>query len=205
MLYFIVTTCVYDNCSIRQNQYITGITTLKNMLTDKCKEPYKIIIVENNGIRKTYLDSLGCIVYYTNNNSIITNNKGIKELNDVFNCIKHFDIKDSDFIVKMTGRYILKDDSEFMSIVNNIHNTMYDCVIKYGWYMEPVNFKTDNCITGLIGMRCEYVRQIEMPTELVCVETNWGKTTYLIPDEKIYMVDKLGIFICPASNYYFFV
>lgn len=103
----------------------------------------------------------------------------------------------------MTGRYILNNDSEFMNIVKNIHNTKYDCVIKYGSYLNPVNYKMEYCITGLIGMTCSYVKQIENVSENECVEWKWGKVTYLMDDEKIYLVNELGINICPNCNTYF--
>ena len=105
----------------------------------------------------------------------------------------------------MTGRYILHDNSEFMNIIKNIENTNYSCVIKYGSYECPVNYKMDDCITGLIGMSCLYVKQIEKCNESECIEWKWGKVTRLIDDEKIFIVNKLGIDICPGSNNYFMV
>jgi hypothetical protein len=105
----------------------------------------------------------------------------------------------------MTGRYILNDDSEFMNIIKNIDNIKYDCVIKYGSYLKPVNYKMDDCITGLIAMSCFYVKQIEKPSNTECVEWKWAKVTRLIDDKKIYLVKKLGIQICPNSNNYFLI
>ena len=92
---------------------------------------------------------------------------------------------------------------EFMDIIKNIHNTEYECVIKYGSYLKPLDCKMDDCITGLIGMKCKYIKQIEKPNENECVELKWGKVTNLIDSEKIYLVNKLGIDICPGSNHYF--
>ena len=112
MIYFIVTTCVYNDCNIRKTQYIDGITKLKEILTYLCFENYKIIIVENNGERSTFLNTLGCEVYYTENNFMPTNNKGIKELQDILDCIGKYNINDNDFIVKMTGRYFLDENSK---------------------------------------------------------------------------------------------
>lgn len=203
MIYFIVTTCIYNNCSIRKNQYIQGINKLKNVIQDLNFENYKIIIVENNGIRDTFLNMLDCDVYYTENNFIKTSNKGIKELQDILDCIDKYNINDTDFIVKMTGRYILHDNSEFMNIIKNNHNTNYDCVIKYGSYLKPVNYKMNDCVTGLIGMSCLYVKQIKKPDKNECVEWKWGKVTNLIDDKKIYIVNNLDINICPGSNKYF--
>jgi hypothetical protein len=107
MIYFIVTASVFNSCKIREEQYKNGITTLKNMIKKNNINEYKIIIVENNGERNTFLNDLDCEVFYTTNNTIPTNNKGIKELQDVVDCIEKYNINDSDFIVKMTGRYIL--------------------------------------------------------------------------------------------------
>ena len=61
----------------------------------------------------------------------------------------------------------------------------------------------NDCITGLIGMTCGYIKKIEKPDENEYVEWKWGKVTYLIEDEKIYKVNKLGINICPGCNIYF--
>jgi hypothetical protein len=63
----------------------------------------------------------------------------------------------------------------------------------------------DDCITGLIGMSCFYIKQIEKPTESECVEWKWGKVTRLIDNKNICLVNKLGINICPGSNEYFYV
>lgn len=201
MLYIIVTTSIFNDCEIRKKQYINCINKLKDVISVNNIE-CKIIIVENNGIRKTYLDELNCDVLYTNNNFISSNNKGTKELLDIYSCIYKFDIKDEDFIVKITGRYLLHDNSEFIS---KLKNNKYDCIIKYGSYYKPVDYKTNDCITGLIGMKCFYLKQINIPNEFECVEWNWAKITNIINDDKIYKINKLGIDICPGSNQYFSV
>lgn len=205
MIYFIVTTSIFSDCSIRKNQYINGVNNLKQIIADLNIENFKIIIVENNLKTDTFLNELECEVYYTANNFLDTHNKGYKELQDILDCIDKYNISDNDFIVKMTGRYILDKNSEFMNIIKNINNTKYECVIKYGPYFKPVNYKMDDCITGLIGMSCFYIKQIEKPTEGECVEWKWGKVTRLIDNKNICLVNNLGINICPGSNEYFYV
>lgn len=205
MIYFIITTCIYNDCDIRKNQYITAVTQLKKIIQYLNIGNYKIILVENNGLRKTFLNMLDCEVYYTSNNFLQNCDKGYKELQDILDCIDKYNIKDNDFIVKMTGRYILNNDSEFMNVIKNIHNTNYQCVIKYGSYFKPVNYKMDDCITGLIGMTSFYIKQIDKTNKYDCVEWSWAKVTRLINDKKICMVNNLGINICPASNNYFMV
>lgn len=206
MIFFIVTTSVFNNCSMRKQEYTQGIQKLKQMVGRLFEQDaYKIIVVENNGEKNTFLNTLHDTVYYTENNFIPTRNKGIKELKDVWDCIEKYKIKDTDFIVKMTGRYILQDDSEFIKTVQHLKETRYECIIKYGAYFRPLDFKTNDCITGLIGMSCSHVKQIKMPTERECVEWNWAKVTNSIQDEKIYKVHRLGIRICPGSHSYFWV
>jgi hypothetical protein len=199
MIYFLVTTSLFNDCNIRKAQYINGISTLINIIEKKNIENYKVIIIENNGERHTILNELG-EVFYTNNNSLPKINRGYKELQDIFDCINHYKINDDDFIVKITGRYILHSNSEFMEAIKNYN---YDCIIKYGNFCSPVNYKMGECITGLIGMRTKYVKQIELPEEELNVECNWAKIANTI--ENIHMVDKLGIYMCPASNNYFFI
>lgn len=61
----------------------------------------------------------------------------------------------------------------------------------------------NDCVTGLIGLSCLYVKQIEKPNKKECVEWKWGKVTNLIDDKNIYLVNILGINMCPCSNNYF--
>lgn len=205
MIYFIITTSIFNDCLIRKSQYCKGINKLIDEIQNHNIENYEIIVVENNGFRKTCLDDLNCKVYYTNNNSMLTNNKGYKELQDILDCIEKYNISDADFIVKMTGRYILENNSEFMSIVKDVNQKNYDCIIKYGSFLSPVDYKTKDCITGLIGMRCYYIKQINRLKEVPCIEWEWAKVTYLMDDNKIYKVNKLGINICPGCNNYFLI
>ena len=71
---------------------------------------------------------LDCEVYYTENNFMLTGNIGIIELQDILDCIDKYNINDTDFIVKMTGRYILDDNSEFINVITpfNISNADYN-------------------------------------------------------------------------------
>ena len=206
MIYFLVTTSVFNACEIRKEQYSRGITKLKNVLRSTNLSDYKIIVVENNGARKTYLDDLGCEIYYSDNNKLQTENKGYKELKDVVECIKHYNINDNDFIVKMTGRYILQQGSKFIDQLTKINKTRYECIIRYGSFYRPVNYHyVDDCITGLIGMRCSHIKRIAFPAEDAAVEREWARATKLIDPKRVCKLRRLGIYICPRSNRYFLV
>jgi hypothetical protein len=184
-------------------QYINGIQTLINYCNNK--DNIKIVIVENTGKQSSFLDDFKLPVLYTNSNLIQTANKGIKELTDVNLCIHNFHIKDDDFIVKMTGRYIITNPCNFFDKLNDIYNDV-DCIIRYGSYQEiGCLYKKPDCITGLIGMRCKNVKNIITPGEEENVEWEWAKESMKISDEKVYILSELGVYIAPGSNYYFYV
>ena len=61
MIYFLVTTSLFNNNLTRKIQYTYGINKLKEVITLKNITNYKIIIIENNDKRETFLDKLNCI------------------------------------------------------------------------------------------------------------------------------------------------
>jgi len=204
MIYFLITTCLNDkfftnNTELRKNHYIAAITRVKEVIMDI--DNIKVIIIENNGKRETFLDNFGFEVYYTNNNSINTRNKGLIELTDIHSCIKHFNIQDSDFVVKLTGRYLLHKDSVFIEELKKVNkNENIHAIIQYGWWENPVNVRDKSCITGVIGMQCKYVKQITPAS--ACIEHDWAKITYLINNENIIMLTKIGIDVYPGNIKY---
>lgn len=252
--YFIVNVCILDDePSIRDEQYKNGISKLIELTRDMID--IQIVIVENNGGKQKYLEDykndVDCTTFYTNNNrNIETGNIGIKELIDVLNCINRYNIGDDDFIVKMNGRYLLNDDSEFITALKNTivkttnTNTVEEivnitetvtetvlepateqqtfteyqletppvttssethCIIKYGSYETPVNYKTGECISALIGMRGKFVKQINIPRMDERAENVWAAASRSIDDQNIVMLEKLGINVCPGGNDYFLV
>lgn len=198
MIYFIITcSLIEQDYEIRKEQYINGISALLKLT----KIPCKFVIVENNGRRETFLDNFGLDVLYTNNNAIQTNNKGIKELKDVWDCIKYFNIQDEDLIVKVTGRYILQENSDFISALSED----IDCIMKYGNCSYTVKHKVPECLTVLVAMKTKYVKKIKIPHETECVEWCWARASFEIPDNRIMFMEKLGILVCPGTNIYFLV
>ena len=193
VVWFIVTTSIFNDDPIRQEQYTRGITTLQSHIHDMDS---RLIVVENNGLRRTFLDDLGCEVYYTQNNLLPTQNKGCKELKDILDCIIQYSIPGSDFIVKMTGRYILQPDSLFMK---TIKEREHDCVLRYGSFVD-LKFNANDCITGLIGMKCGLIKTIEFPNEIDSVEWKWAKASHVA--KTILHLNCLGISICPGGNTY---
>lgn len=172
-----------------------------------------IVIVENNSIiyspntltHKTFLNSYGVPVIYTKTNKIVTRNYGKKELIDVHQCITKLNIPDDDFIVKITGRYLLDRNCPFVNEVNNLDKSQYDALIRYGCYEEsPCFIKKASCITGLIGLRCKYVKEMNPPDEDIYVEETWARKIMSLDDSKVCILEILGIYIRPAiiKNYF---
>ena len=201
-IYVIITCCLLENQKeIRKEQYINGINQtiklFKNIDNPNVKK-LEILIVENNHTEntKTFLDEFNLPVFYTKNNHInYTNNKGYKELKDVNYIIDKLNLNENDFIIKLTGRYFIKDDSNFIQVLNNLNLENYDAILRYGGYnlKEIFNEKHLSCHTSLIGMKIKYIKSIQYPGENICVEWKWSEATYPIPYERLYILENLGI------------
>jgi len=160
----------------------------------------KVILIENNGQRNTFLNLYkGCELFYTNNNTMNTKNKGIKELKDINDCIQYYNICDDDFIVKLSGRYKIMDASPFIDKIPYLTENI-DCIIRYGSFNSPSDTRVKDCITGLIGMRCKYIKQIEEPHENDPIEWKWAWVTYQIPEERILAMISLGLYMRPMNS-----
>lgn len=207
MIYFLVTCSLIDKHptpwiirvpeDFRTQEYETGIRTILNI--SRHIPNSKVILIENNGHRKTFLDLYkGCQVFYTNNNTLNTKNKGIKELRDVKECMDHFKIDENDFVVKLSGRYQILDKSPFIQRLHYLEGV--ECMLRYGSFNNPSDTKVKDCITGLIGMRARYIKQIEEPDEKDPVEWKWALATYSIDDTNIVAMKFLGLYMRPMNT-----
>jgi len=207
MIYFLVTCSLINKHptpwiikvpeEYRIQEYAQGIEAILNI--SKHIQGSKVILIENNGQRKTFLDLYkGCQLFYTNNNTIKTKNKGIKELKDIKDCIEHYGIQEDDFVVKLSGRYLIMDNSQFVQKLHTLSSV--DCIVRYGSFNKPSDTKVKDCITGLIGMRAKYVKQIEEPHENDPVEWKWAWVTYQIPDDRIVVMNNLGLYMRPMNT-----
>jgi hypothetical protein len=155
MIYLIITTSIItkynDNDSEQRiNQYKHSI---ENILTHLPKS-IKPIIVENNGIRKTFLDDFMIDVHYTDNNNLCYQ-KGNAELEDIKSVINQYSIGDEDFIIKITGRYYPLNDYFFQYVIEHIHN--YDLFLKY-FNVCTQQFLENDCVLGLYAIKCKYLK-----------------------------------------------
>lgn len=192
----ITTSMIMQDYDLRKEEYIKAITKLVQRYRKNDK--YTLIIIENTGSgTQEFLESLWVDkVIYTNNNQIDTPNKGVKELTDLHFFLNAYKIPNDTFIVKITGRYIIEDKCPFFDIVDNLTDKI-DAVAKFGF-----GGTFTACDTGLIGLRCGYIKQIKMPNDFVSVEEHWGDMIRNIPEEKVVKLSLLGIQTCPASHTY---
>lgn len=194
MIYAILTTSLSQSYyDIRKIQYTNGININTNMLNSI--PDIKIVIVENNGLINSFLDDFNYEVIYTDNNDLDTTNKGHKELMDILDVIKKLDIKDDDFVIKLTARYIIDNNCNFINSVKNMDNNI-DCIIKYGSHDDRIIInRVEDCITGLIGMKAKYIKEIDTKIDSECIEWKWARVANTIPDDRIIMLNELGIYI----------
>lgn len=213
----LTTSLISQNYEQRKIEYINGIKSFQEIFKDP---KYQIVIVENNSkivnpfqfTHRTFLNQFGVPVLYTKNNTIMkkTINYGIPELLDIFECIKYFNIQDDDFIVKGTGRYIIDKDSLFFKVVDNLESKPYSAVVRFNQFDNPASLtKTNNCVSGLIGLKCKYVKQIELPpldiNAGISSEMKWANVINTIDESEIFFIEKLGLSIKPLAlwNWYY--
>lgn len=161
MIYIIITTSINNKVGVqnnihRQNRYIECINHLLELINNDLK--IKPIIVENNGLRQTFLDDLKCDVFYTNNNIINYNHKGENELLDIKEVINQYNIKDDDIIIKLTGRYKLLN----LNFINLVKNTIdnYDAFVKF-FNVCTLQYMFDDCVLGLFAIKCKYLKEFK--------------------------------------------
>jgi hypothetical protein len=91
------------------------------------------------------------------------------------------------------------DPSPFIDRILYLSDNI-DCILRYGSFMTPSDTKVKDCITGLIGMRCKYVKLIEEPDGNNPVEWNWASVTYQIPEERLIAMKSLGLYMRPMNT-----
>lgn len=158
MIYLIMTTSINNkfgvkNFEIRKNRYIDSIQKILSLI--KNDSLIKPIIVENNGLQKTYLDDLECDIVYTNNNTLEFKHKGVNELLDIKEVIKQYNIQDDDIIIKLTGRYKLLD-LNFINLVKN-KSDIYDAFVKF-FNVCTFEYMFNDCVLGLFAIKCKYLK-----------------------------------------------
>jgi len=158
MIYIIITASIHNKEGVknnvhRQNRYIESINQLLELTKDDLD--IKPVIVENNGLRQTFLDDLKCDVCYTDNNKVDYIHKGENELLDIKEVIVRYNIKDDDIIIKLTGRYKLLN-TNFINLVKKSKD--HDAFVKF-FNVCTKKYLYDDCVLGLIAIKCKYLKE----------------------------------------------
>jgi hypothetical protein len=155
MIYIIITTSINNKIGIkndthRQTKYTDSIHQLLELIKNDAS--IKPIIVENNGLRQTYLDDFKCDIFYTNNNKFNFSHKGENELLDIKEVINHFNIQEDDIIIKITGRYKLLN----LNFINVVKENKYDAFVKF-FNVCTKTYMRNDCVLGLFAIKCKYL------------------------------------------------
>jgi len=162
MIYIIITTCLINKFGIkddihRQNRYTDSIRQILKLVENDLS--IKPIIVENNGLRQTFLDDFECDVIYTNNNNIPFNYirtveyKALIELLDIKEVINRYKIHDDDIIIKLTGRYKLLN----LNFINLVKTGSDDAFVKF-FNVCTKKYEFNDCVLGLFAIKCKYLK-----------------------------------------------
>jgi hypothetical protein len=161
MIYLIITTSIDDRFNLqnkdeRKERYIYAITKTLEYLPNEITP----IIVENNGMRNTFLNNFyhnnkNVNVLYTENNKKQFKSKGSNELFDIKDVIYKCDIKSDDIIIKLTGRYAMLSDMFFKEVINNEYK--YDAFVKF-FGSCSLKFEEYDCILGCYAIRCNFMQ-----------------------------------------------
>jgi hypothetical protein len=198
MIYLIITTSINtkyntQNDEHRKKTYLDSIEKTLSFVPSNIKP----IIVENNGIRETFLDIFQCDIYYTENNFNQQHHKGINELEDIKSVINKYNIEDEDIIIKITGRYHLINNT-FLKLI--LDNQDFDAYIKF-FNVCTSTFCCDDSVLGLYAMRCKYLKQFNYDDFSKSPETEFALfIRNNINVDKIYSVENLDLRCCFADD-----
>jgi hypothetical protein len=161
MIYLIITTSISNRYGIqayeqRKERYLFAIQETLRLIPSSIQP----IIVENNGKRSTFLDSFEkdgkkVPVLYTDHNAFPSKSKGVNEMMDIKEVIRHFHIQEEDIVVKITGRYRLLS-SMFLKEIEETQNEK-DVWMKF-FGTCSLQFETYDCILGCYAIRARYLQ-----------------------------------------------
>jgi hypothetical protein len=200
MIYIIITTSINNKAGVkddihRQHRYTECIKHLLGLIENDAE--IKPIVVENNGLRETYLNDLKCDVFYTDNNIISGHHKGENELLDIMDAISHYKIQDDDVIIKLTGRYKLLN-SGFVDLVKN-NSKDYDAFVKF-FNVCTQTFMEDDCVLGLFSIKCKYLKEFNYAF-LKSPECEFADYVRRVIDKnKLMEIDNLDLECCFADD-----
>jgi hypothetical protein len=204
MIYLIITasinnkfgTSVYEQ---RKQRYIDAITDTLKYLPDSITP----LIVENNGLRETFLDNFThngqqVRVIYTNNNQLTFKSKGVNEFLDVKEIIDRVGIQFDDIVIKLTGRYRVLSPKFFEDIIEN--QTKYDAFVKF-FGTCSLKYENYDCILGIYAIRTMFLKLFNPKTIENYDSAEIGFARYIrFCGAKIKEIEELNLECCFAED-----
>jgi hypothetical protein len=161
MIYLIITTSLSNRHGIqnfveRKQQYSIAITESLRHLPAGIQP----IIVENNGLRSTFLDDIThqgekVPIVYTNNNQFPSKSKGVNEAMDIKEVIQKMNIQDDDMIIKLTGRYRIMSSVFLEEVLQK--EKEYDAFVKF-FGTCSLQYEQFDCILGCYAIRAKFMK-----------------------------------------------
>lgn len=161
-VYLIITCCINNtegksDFNHRKKRYLKCINHVLKMLNGK---DIKIIVVENNGFRETYLNDLPCDVVFSEHNKYPIPHKGVKELADIKYVIYRYNIQPEDYVIKMTGRYDPQSSYFFDLVSSPEKQEKYDVFMKF-FNVCTKEFMEKDCVLGLFASKCKHINSFK--------------------------------------------
>jgi len=144
-----------NNFETRKLEYITSL----EFLSARDYKPYVVEAIAQKG--PTFFEDFTDQIFYSRVNNPGLQNKGVNEARSIMAALEHFNFKDNDMILKLTGRYLFNSDS-FLRLVEN--NCDVDAFIKKDEYGQV--------FTGCFAMRCKYFKDMLRQLDLERMESS---------------------------------
>lgn len=232
-LWIVGTASIKAGSPVRREQYRQAIEALQKVVLQPAVQraftERHVVYVENNGGPSTYLDdfmaearnrtgpSVTWSVLYSQHNKLNVSNSGLKELRDEFFFVQNTSrLKDSDWVVKLTGRYRINVPSPLIEqvVADRESPGMYDAIYRPGAYHQrdwPLeHYDKEDSVTGLFAMRAKtwrlYAQRFSLGDVDPLTPAEWWLARFIqrnVPRERIQLVAKLGAWIAPGSDTYY--
>lgn len=202
MIYLIMTACltttigVYDK-ETRKEQYRKSIMQTLSVLP----EGIHPIIVENNDTSFSVLDELGVDVMYTDTNVKNPYRKAANELEDIKRVVSKYQIKEQDWIIKLTGRYAVQSDSFFQKVLT-LRDSHVDALVKF-FNVCTQSYMENDCVLGMFAIRCHHLLRFSYDERYItsCEVQFASFIRKYIPSDKLLEIKDLGLWCIFAEDY----
>lgn len=154
----------------RKDEYLVSIGQLRSLGFD----PW---VIEATNIHSSFYDQVTQRVLYPNQNNLALRNKGVNELASIRECFSKLPFDDDDIVIKITGRYFLKDNSFIEEI--KATQSMYDVWGLYGKHFVGKN----HLVTGCFAMRWKVFKEVMGSIDLIKAEVDYISVEQLIAEQ----------------------